>query len=235
MGANSKPESPAASTELTSPTRKVRGPYARSAGVRRRIVRAAIEVFGESGFRAGTMKEIASRAGISQRGLVHHFPAKEDLLAEVLSALAEDAATLMEVGTPSTVLRSVVEIMADNARHPRLVELNSVLAAEATANDHPAHMHHSERLDAWRVYLELIFAELSDQGLLITGLSPSVAAATLVAIQDGIQLQWLYNPEAIDMTSVVRSYISSVAPGLALDQQEEARPVRAASESPTIR
>lgn len=190
-----------------------RGPYAKTALVRAQIVRAAMEVFAESGFRAGTMKEVAARAGISQRGLVHHFATKEALLQEVLGARAVESAQLVKFGAPRDVLRSVVDVVADNSLHPRLVELYSVLFAEATSPDHPAHAHHAERLDAWRSYLTTAFAELADEGALAPGLSPELAAATLVALQDGLQIQWLYDPTAIDMAKALDAYLSAIVLG----------------------
>ena len=198
---------------MQSSTSGPRGPYAKTALVRAQIVRAAMEVFAELGFRGGTMKEIAARAGISQRGLVHHFASKEALLTEVLGARATESARLVHFGGPRDVLRSVVAIVADNELHPRLVELHSVLFAEATAPDHPAHAHHAERLGAWRAYLTTAFAELADEGALAPGLTPELAATTLVALQDGLQIQWLYDPSAIDMTRALDAYITSIVLG----------------------
>ena len=191
----------------------VRGAYAKSAQVRERIVHAATEEFAESGFRAGTMKKIAERAGISQRGLVHHFASKEDLLLEVLEARAAESAALMRDGEPKQVLRSVVDVMVDNARRPGLVELHTVLFAEATSSEHPAHAHHAKRLRLWRDYLTSVFAALDAEGALAPGLDPEVVATTLVAVQDGVQLQWLYDPGTIDMAGAVDSYLASVVPG----------------------
>ena len=190
-----------------------RGEYAKSAQVRRRIVDAATDEFAESGFRAGTMKNIAERAGISQRGLVHHFASKEDLLLEVLEARTTESAQLMRDGAPREVLRSVVDVMVDNARRPGLVELHTVLFAEATSSEHPAHAHHAARLRLWRDYLTSVFAALEADGALMPGLDPRIVATTLVAMQDGIQLQWLYDPGTIDMAGAVNDYLASVVPG----------------------
>ena len=176
---------------------------------------AATEEFAESGFRAGTMKNIAERAGISQRGLVHHFASKEDLLLEVLEARTTESARLMRSGEPKDVLRSVVDVMVDNARRPGLVELHAVLFAEATSSEHPAHAHHAARLSLWRDYLTGVFAALEADGALMPGLNPAVVATTLVAVQDGVQLQWLYDPRTIDMAGAVDDYLASVVPGWA--------------------
>ena len=191
----------------------VRGAYAKSARVRERIVDAATEEFAESGFRSGTMKNIAERAGISQRGLVHHFASKEDLLLEVLEARTAESAQLMRAGDPKEVLRSVVDVMVDNARRPGLVELHTALFAEATSREHPAHAHHAERLRLWREYLTDVFTALEAGGALANGLDPAVAATTLVAVQDGVQVQWLYDPGTIDMSRAVDDYLAGIVQG----------------------
>lgn len=174
---------------------------------------AATEIFAESGFRAGTMKDIAERAGISQRGLVHHFASKEELLLEVLEARAVESARLMRDGSPREVLLGVVDIMTDNARRPRLVELHTVLFAEAIAPEHPAHEHHAQRLHLWRAYLTHVFTRAQLEGALAPGITADSAATTMVALQDGIQIQWLYEPGAVDMAGVLHAYLAGVAPG----------------------
>ena len=53
---------------------------------RAEILAEAVRVFAESGYRGGSLKEIADRVGLSQAGLLHHFSSKEELLAEVIAA-----------------------------------------------------------------------------------------------------------------------------------------------------
>ncbi|MGO1240602.1 MAG: TetR/AcrR family transcriptional regulator, partial [Cellulosimicrobium funkei] len=51
---------------------------------RREILRTAVEVFGEQGFRGSSLREIAARVGISEAGLLHHFGSKAGLLTATL-------------------------------------------------------------------------------------------------------------------------------------------------------
>ncbi|HET9610991.1 MAG TPA: TetR/AcrR family transcriptional regulator [Acidimicrobiales bacterium] len=48
------------------------------------ILRAAVEVMGEAGYEGASIRDMASRAGVSVAALYYHFPSKRDLLREFL-------------------------------------------------------------------------------------------------------------------------------------------------------
>lgn len=166
-----------------------RGPYAKTAGVRRRIVEACLEVFIESGYRATTMKAVAERAGISQRGLVHHFPDKEELLAAVLEA--RDRRTgpghpeLGNARALAKVLRTHFETLAQ----PGFPELHTVLSGEAISRDHPAHGYYQERYASLRLYIAASFDALRAQGRLRSPIDSGTLATMVIGLMDGLQVQ----------------------------------------------
>src|SRR4051794_20654891 len=91
-----------------------RGPYAKTALVRQQIVASATEVFAEFGYWATTMKEVAARAGISQRGLAHHFAEKAELLRAVIDARDEASTQLMApYGDALESILSMFAVVAD--------------------------------------------------------------------------------------------------------------------------
>ncbi|WP_249026692.1 helix-turn-helix domain-containing protein, partial [Amycolatopsis pretoriensis] len=55
---------------------------ARGADRRASIVRAAFEVIAERGYRGTSLAAVADRVGLTQQGLMHYFPTKEDLRRE---------------------------------------------------------------------------------------------------------------------------------------------------------
>src|SRR6185437_16837779 len=57
------------------------------AATRERILGAAIEVFGERGYQAASMDEIARRAGSSKGGVYFHFPNKQAIFEALISEL----------------------------------------------------------------------------------------------------------------------------------------------------
>jgi AcrR family transcriptional regulator len=48
------------------------------------IMRAAVEVMGEDGYEGASIRDMATRAGVSVAALYYHFPSKHDLLREFL-------------------------------------------------------------------------------------------------------------------------------------------------------
>jgi hypothetical protein len=54
------------------------------------------------------------------------------------------------------------------------------------------------------------FADLAAQGKLRPGVDPKQATIDLIAITDGIQLQWLLRPNVNQMGESVRRYLESV-------------------------
>jgi AcrR family transcriptional regulator len=186
-------------------TSGTRGSYAKSVERRQDILEAAMEVFAESGFRSGSLRDIADKVGISQAGLLHHFPSKPALLAAVL-ALRDDRSRRIvpEASTGIDYVRGFLELIRYNATVPGLVELYCVLSAEATAPDHPAHDYFEARYEATVQWLVESFTVMTEQGQLVVGISPVQAARTAVALADGLQVQWLYSPQQLDMADQLR-------------------------------
>ncbi|MEY8018590.1 TetR/AcrR family transcriptional regulator [Mycobacterium servetii] len=67
-----------------------RPPAARADQTRRRIVRAARQVFSERGFDGATFQEIAVRADLTRPAINHYFSSKQDLYREVVRQTNHD-------------------------------------------------------------------------------------------------------------------------------------------------
>ena len=64
---------------------KPEGVYARRTRLRKQeILDSALVAFGQKGFYKATLADVASAAGITAAGLLHHFKTKEALLVELL-------------------------------------------------------------------------------------------------------------------------------------------------------
>jgi AcrR family transcriptional regulator len=200
-----------------------RGPYAKSEQVQGRIVRAAAEVFATSGFHASTFKEIARRAGVSERGVVYHFHTKEDLLEAVMNEHHQSRSSVVMSASGLGALAAVLAVVEADAEMPNVVGLQTILIGEATAREHPAHDHYRRRYADLRTYLSNAFAAASNNGDATSELDADDLAAGLVALLDGLQTQWLFDRDVVRVGTTVDGYLASI---LSAEAMAEVRRLR---------
>jgi len=176
---------------------------------RKRILSTAVEVFGEQGYRGTSLREIARRVGISDAGLLHHFGSKTGLLAATIAERDELDRLRREdaEATGSTFVDTMREQVARNAASPGLVALHVVLSAEATDPQHPAHESFRERYRSIRHQDDDEFARLQERGELRLDLDPTRLGQLVTAMMDGLQLQWLLDPEQVDMVGLFDDFL----------------------------
>ncbi|WP_129663581.1 TetR/AcrR family transcriptional regulator [Phytoactinopolyspora endophytica] len=202
------------STVEQAPSRRAgrpRGPYAKTEEKRRAILDAALEVFAKSGYRAGSIRDVAERVGMSEAGLLHHFPNKSALLAAVLDRRDQHATEMVPLeddDAPLVTLTGLLRLAAYNSSVPGVVELYCTLSAEATAPDHPAHDYFVRRYEWVRARLTRMFEKLEEQGSLQPGVRPASAARSAVAMMDGLQVQWLLDRDSVDMAEELRDHFA---------------------------
>jgi AcrR family transcriptional regulator len=192
-----------------STTSRIRGSYAKTADRRREILAAGIEVFSASGYRSGSIREIAERVGMSQAGLLHHFSSKSELLAAVLEYRDDEDRLRMRIQDDQGIesIRALVQLAEHNAGVPGLVELHCVLSAEATAADHPAHDYFVNRYRWVHQFTKGALRRMHANGELVEGADPENVAYNLIALMDGLQVQWLLDRDSVDMAEEVRKYL----------------------------
>ena len=176
-----------------------RGPYAKTAERRRTILATALEVFAESGFRGASVREIASRVGMTDTGVLHHFGGKGKLLLEVVKQKEdEDAGALRD-----PYLRDLV---AKNGTRSGTVRLFTTLSAESTDPEHPAHEHFVNRYAAVRDHVTERLTRDSAEGRIPATVDPAMAARIMLAVMDGLQIQWLLDP-SMEMDAAYNDFI----------------------------
>jgi AcrR family transcriptional regulator len=203
----------AAGARSKSPTqRRPRGSYAKTPERRFAILDAALAVFAERGYRAGSLRDVAERVGMSEAGLLHHFPNKSSLLAAVLERRDErsyEIVPLRETDGIETIV-GLVRLAEYNASVPGVVELYCALSAEATSPDHPAHAYFVERYALVRDRLRIAFENIEADGLLVEDITPEHAARSTIALMDGLQVQWLLDRSSLDMAEELRIFFRRI-------------------------
>ncbi|HWJ86294.1 MAG TPA: TetR/AcrR family transcriptional regulator [Cellulomonas sp.] len=192
--------------------------YAKGRATREEILDEAMRLFGEVGYRTASLREVASRVGISHPGLMHHFANKATLLAAVLERRDEvDGLALQaDLDAGADFFTALVRVAERNAARPGIVELYVNLSAEATAPDHPAHAYFRRRYADLLVQATQAFEAIEVAGRLRPGVEPRSAARLTVAAMDGLQVQWLLEDgdgERVDMAAALAALHRSFVTG----------------------
>ncbi|MFV0374936.1 glycoside hydrolase family 3 N-terminal domain-containing protein [Microbacterium sp.] len=180
--------------------RASRGSYRQGRESREVILGTALDVIERKGYSATSLRDIASEAGMTQAGLLHHFGTKENLLLEVLRQRDMLNRRLISADPgrePSTVL-----LARHNTQTPALVDLYVSLQAAASDPDHPAHEFFRRRDAEVHGAVARDIAARQAAGTVRAGIDADHMARVLVAVSDGLQAEWGIDRD-IDMADTI--------------------------------
>jgi AcrR family transcriptional regulator len=186
------------------PPSKPRGQYAKGLERREQIIQTAADVFATEGFEGTAMKRVAELVGVKEATLFHYFRGKQELLTAVLSE--RDRRSLAAMGEEEAGLVVMVRSAERNRTQPGLTTLYAV--ASATAND-PGHDSHRYFKDRYAEVVAALSADIERRqatGEARSDLPAGDLARLVVAVSDGMQLQWLYDKD-VDMAHGLRQLI----------------------------
>ncbi|MCM0621388.1 TetR/AcrR family transcriptional regulator [Nocardioides bruguierae] len=191
----------AAGTGADAAGRRGRG-YSKGRAARSRILRVATEAFAERGYRGASLAEIARASELSMPGLLHHFANKDQLFAAVHEHLEIADQRLFDgfAGEDPSgfgVLDAFVSMARMNLDRWEYVQFTHLIAAESAPGGHPGAHTSREHFRAARQLLVEGFTRSLAQGEIRTGVDLDRLAVEVVAMVEGLQNQWLQEPEAI--------------------------------------
>ncbi|WP_370616658.1 TetR/AcrR family transcriptional regulator [Mumia sp. Pv 4-285] len=188
---------------------------------RAEILVAALDVFGARGYHKAALSEIAERVGITHQGILHHFGSKDQLLVEVLEYRdATDVADFENQEPPHgpELMRHLVRTARANTERAGLVQSYAVLSAESVTDGHPAQASFRDRF----THLRGLIRDALRDSCPSDGPSDAevdAAASSIIAVMDGLQIQWLLDPERVDMPYAVGLVIDALLARLGSDHR----------------
>lgn len=183
-----------------------KGSYAKGVAKREEILQTALEVFSRQGYRKASLREISEAVGLTQAGVLHYFDSKEELFAEILRKRDEADISVFQ---DQDAVDSFVEVIRHNSEVPGLVHLYATLSAEGSEETHPAREYFLNRYAQTIGMFEQRVREGQADGTVSAELDPEEISRMLIAIADGMQVQWLLD-DAVDMGAIVESFWSLV-------------------------
>jgi hypothetical protein len=90
---------------------------------------------------------------------------------------------------------------------PGLVQLFTILVAESIQEQHPAHNFFMQRYQKGREQDIEILRQGQAQGDIRSDIPAEDLTIMLYAMMDGLQIQWLFEPEKIDMARIFGGFV----------------------------
>ena len=180
---------------------------------RNEILRAATDVFGSKGSVNGTLAEIADQVGMTHAGILHHFGSKTQLLLEVLTYRDRtDVEHFTEQHIPGGIdlFRHLVNTAIANAERAGIVQAFVVLSGESVTAEHPARDYFAHRYATLREEIVDAFRQVCEERGITDPGPVRHAAASILAVMDGLQVQWLHDPSAVDLAESTRFAIEAI-------------------------
>lgn len=176
---------------------------------------AAADRFAEGGFHRTNLAEIAEAVGLTEGGLLYHFPSKKHLLLAVAELrISMEAGWWARVG-PEARLADVLEEMVASAERflsqPGLIQLAVLAVAEAADPTSPAHALFAERYRQAVQGLSGILEHCVGLGDLPADTDCDALARECIAVSDGLQLQWVLSDGAVDLVGGIRDHTRRIA------------------------
>lgn len=198
-------------------------PQAKTAERREAVLNAATRVFSARGYNSASLNEIADIVGMTHAGVLHHFGSKEQLLISVLEFRdgKSNGAIVRPHPEGAALLQHIISTVTQNTADAASVQAFTLLSAESVADGHPAQAYFRSRYAGLKASLAAALAEVSGR----RADEPEVtdAAAILIATMDGLQIQWLLDPESVTMVRSLESLISALVSSLTLEAPATAK------------
>ena len=187
---------------------------AKSLGIRKNPVKderkqafkdAALKVFSSKGYHNATMAEIAMEAGFGKGTLYWYWNSKEELYFALVEESHNEFVELTrqagEMGGNALeklnwLGREIVEL---HYRHRDYTNLSWKMRAEELEAFSPEYVERMRRNSGQnKKELEKIISEGIEEGLL-PPVDPYYLACMVLGLMEGMEIQWLENPEAFDL------------------------------------
>lgn len=177
------------------------------------ILKAAMHVFGTKGLKDGTLAEVAEQVGMTRAGVLHHFNSKDELILEVLEYRDHHGVEYLEdhkVPTGMAFFAHLVWTAFANARRAGVVQAYTVFSADSVLDDSTTREYFEHRYRTLRDQAIEAFQDIAAPKTYDDEIRIQRASASILAVMDGLQLQWLLSPESIDLGEATYMAIDAI-------------------------
>jgi AcrR family transcriptional regulator len=158
--------------------------------------------------------------------LLYHFPTKDELLLEVVRSREERTGPHVDEhlhGDRFEIREAILALAEINDAESVEQLLLTTLSAEAIPADHPLHEHFVARYRETRRRLTAILQREQGAGPVRPELDASQVVCEVIATLDGIRLQWLLDPDEVDLKQRLGAYADRLDAAIRVPTKGRAR------------
>ncbi|NAT17117.1 TetR/AcrR family transcriptional regulator [Pseudomonas syringae] len=179
------------------------------------IIQAAMIIFARDGYAGASLTNIAKVAGISQVGLLHHFPNKLALLQAVLEHRDTYVASRLQEADQDGSLQGFMSflklVMSFSIEDAAVSQALMIINTESLSVTHPAHRWFSERFGIVHRHLQAHLNALIQAGEVRSDVDVRQISLEIAAMMDGMQIQWLRSPGDVQIEQAFTRFIERLA------------------------
>ena len=189
------------------------GGVSRSQVRKEQIVDAAVELFGQRGFRGTSVAAVAELVGVTDAGVLYHFKTKDELLIAVVDRLTEGHWDEMDMDLGLRGLTAIRTLglwgawMAERREYQALLV---VLSAEHLQDGSTVNEYLTKRYQGLVARLAKAFEQAVADGALRADVDAELEASLYIATLDGLRLQWFLLGDQVDLGESVRKYVDAM-------------------------
>lgn len=190
---------------------------------RHRILDAAETVFHRQGVSRTSLAQIAEEAGLTRGAIYWHFTNKAELFDAMLRRVIGPTEAgcldpaLLAVDDPLAAMRALaldfLAQVANDAQHQRVFDIvlhkSEYVGEMAEARD-----RHLDCARRHRAMLEQAMRTAQDKGLIAERVNPQVAAEGLIAVIDGLLMNWTLDHQLFPLADYAQPIIDTYLAGL---------------------
>ncbi|MEU7898714.1 TetR family transcriptional regulator [Nonomuraea sp. NPDC049152] len=190
-----------------------------AAATRRDLLVAALAEFAELGYAAATLAGIATRAGVTRGAAYHHFSDKATLYLSAIEELWAEAATPVwsKLDGPEPPLRRIADFLVtfftalEHDATLREVYALSMRSAEGAPELERGLRDKQAVMEGWRRHMAALLRTVE----LRPGVSPDIAALTIITAVNGTAATWLACPDLFSPAQQAQPLADAILYGLA--------------------
>ncbi|BCJ54597.1 putative transcriptional regulator, TetR family protein [Actinoplanes sp. NBRC 14428] len=169
---------------------------------RRRLLDSAETLFADRGIHRTTLDEIAAAAGLTKGAIYANFGGKDDLIAALLQRRLDDGEPVRQRMTPESWVATMGESYEAHAPTPEVRRF-----AMAVVELWLFGMRDGTKTELLRGWMRSVRAHIAEDAAAVGERLPLPAeqvAALLLALDVGVALQYLTDPEAVPVSTYTR-------------------------------